>query len=679
MISTILNADPKFTPPKTIQKPVTYNMHNFQITDDYQWLEDKDNPEVKSWSKLEHQYTVDFIKNNYSDVAGLREEITKHLDRDVIGAPFFIKNRVFFYSKKKGEQQSKLYTKINNKDILIFDPEKIDPSGKSSINGTDFNQDASILAIGIQKQGNEINEYRIINTNNGNLIAGPYNDVYSWSFTKDDKAAYVSIRSKEIIDKQLPISTYLFKLGDDFKNKKLLITPKDAKDHASLWDSDEGGKTFLTEGDFYSTTLSIRNQNSDDKFKVIYSSKEFQVSPEIRLNKLFIFTNDHAPNFKLMVTDPNAPEYLNWKDIIPENNRVMEGYVITSKYILVQYKEDVLSQIDIFTHDGKFIKKMEIPEANDVSGMGYNKDLDAVFISLSSFTSSSKTFQVNGETLEWKFFYQDILPYNTENIVSKLVFFTSKDGTKIPLFLIHKKDIELNRNNPTLLYGYGGFNISMNPGYVGTTAGFINRGGVYAVACLRGGNEYGENWHRNGMLFKKQNTFDDFIGAAEYLISEKYTNNQKLVVRGGSNGGLLIGAVITQRPDLYKAAICAVPLLDMINYQKFLIARFWIPEYGDPNKKEDFLNIIKYSPYQNINKIYNYPAMLIKAGENDSRVDPLHAKKFAAALQNNPNQKNPIMLFIDFESGHGSGQSINQQVDNIELEWKFIMHNLDMK
>jgi prolyl oligopeptidase len=247
------------------------------------------------------------------------------------------------------------------------------------------------------------------------------------------------------------------------------------------------------------------------------------------------------------------------------------------------------------------------------------------------------------------------------------------------MLIISKKGVKLNGNNPTLLYGYGGFNAGISPGFIGTTASFVNRGGVYAIAGIRGGNEYGEKWHQDAMFEKKQNCFDDFIAGAEYLIKENYTNSEKLVIRGGSNGGLLMGAMMVQRPDLFKGVVCAVPLLDMLRYHKFLIARYWIPEYGDPDKKENFLNILKYSPYQNIRPGVNYPTALIKAGENDSRVDPLHAKKFVAALQNNPGQTNPIMLYIDFDTGHGSGQAVEQQVRNIELEWRFVMGVLGMK
>jgi len=468
----------------------------------------------------------------------------------------------------------------------------------------------------------------------------------------------------------------LHRIGDDYSKDVFLAAPTDAKNSANVWDTEEGGLTFFSFGDFYSTTLKVRKQGTMDEPKEIYSSTKFSVSPQVKNNKIYFFTNHEAPNFKLMVAEIDKPEFDNWKTFYSEKETVLEGFVITDSYIIIQYKKDVISRLAAYDLNGNYVKELDLPELMDVSGMSYHKESNTVYVSFNSFTSASKTFKLNGKTLEWQFFYQDKPPVNTDNIDSKMIFYKSKDGTKIPMFIVFKKGLKLDGNNPTLLYGYGGFNIQMSPGFIGTTAGFINRGGVYAIACLRGGNEYGENWHRSGMLHVKQNTFDDFISAGEYLIKEKYTNPGRLAVKGGSNGGLLIGATITQRPDLFRAAICAVPLLDMVRYHKFLIARYWIPEYGSSENEEDFRYILTYSPYQNIKNGLNLPTTLVKAGENDSRVDPLHAKKFAAALQNNPGQENPIMLFVDFDSGHGSGQSIEQMVNNIELEWKWLMNQL---
>ncbi|HPD33631.1 MAG TPA: prolyl oligopeptidase family serine peptidase, partial [Candidatus Kapabacteria bacterium] len=437
----------------------------------------------------------------------------------------------------------------------------------------------------------------------------------------------------------------------------------------------ESDITFISEGDFYSNCLKIRKQGTLDQPQIIYSSKEFTAKPQVKHNKIFITTNDNAPNFKIMWTDISNPDYKNWKPFYDEkSDEIVDGCILTEQYVLVFYKKDIMRHCKVIDYSGKFVQDLNPPEFGDVAGGYYDKKTKKIYISLSTFVSQAKLYELSEDNLNnWKLIYQDKSPINTDNIESKLVFYKSKDGTNIPMFLCYRKDMALDGNNPTLLYGYGGFNISMGPSYLGTTASFINRGGVYAIACLRGGNEYGENWHRAGMLDKKQNGFDDFISAAEYLISEKYTNPQKLAIRGGSNGGLLIGAAVTQRPELFKAAVCGVPLLDMLRYHKFLIARYWIAEYGNAENEKDFKYIIRYSPYQNIKLGWNYPTMLVKAGENDARVDPLHAKKFVAALQNLPSQINPIMLYVDFESGHGSGQSTEQMIENIELEWQFIM------
>ncbi|MFK7971874.1 MAG: prolyl oligopeptidase family serine peptidase, partial [Bacteroidia bacterium] len=308
-----------------------------------------------------------------------------------------------------------------------------------------------------------------------------------------------------------------------------------------------------------------------------------------------------------------------------------------------------------------------------------HRESNTLYVSLSTFTSPGKIYKVNPETFEWELFYQQDNPLNTEDIESQITFYKSKDGARVPLFIMHKKGLKLDGSNPTLLYGYGGFNIGMSPGYIGSMASFVNRGGVYAIAGIRGGDEFGESWHEDGMLENKQNCFDDFIAAGEYLIAQGYTNTEKLAAKGGSNGGLLTGAMITQRPDLFKAVVCAVPLLDMIRYHKFLIARYWIPEYGDPENADDFRNILQYSPYHNIRAGLDHPMTMVIAGENDTRVDPLHAKKFVAAIQNNPGQENPFMLYMDYDSGHGSGKSTDQQITDLEYQMRFLMHALGMK
>jgi prolyl oligopeptidase len=279
---------------------------------------------------------------------------------------------------------------------------------------------------------------------------------------------------------------------------------------------------------------------------------------------------------------------------------------------------------------------------------------------------------------KWRLYYQRPALLDMSNIIGEIKFYTSKDNTRVPVFVVHRNDIKLDGNNPVLLTAYGGFNAGIQPGYYGFYSSFLNRGGIVVEAGIRGGDEYGEKWHQDGMLANKQNCFDDFNSCAEWLIAEKYTNASKIVAMGGSNGGLLMGAIATERPDLYKAIICMVPLLDMLRYEKFLIARYWIPEYGTAENEADFRWLLKYSPYQNIRRGINVPTMLVTAGENDSRVDPIHAKKFVAALQNNPGQINPVILHMDYNSGHGSGQATSQRIDNWTFIYEFVMNQLGM-
>ncbi|OFY65928.1 MAG: hypothetical protein A3H98_05575 [Bacteroidetes bacterium RIFCSPLOWO2_02_FULL_36_8] len=499
------------------------------------------------------------------------------------------------------------------------------------------------------------------------------------SFTADKNFVYLQTRTKEMIDKQQPVRTYLHRLGDDTKKDKFLIAPEDAKDYASVWDAYDDSVTFYTIGDFYSNTLKMKKQGSGDEPTVIYSSKLFQATNiKVRNQKIFILTNDHSPNFKILVADIHNPDFSQWKEFYGEKESVLSDFTLAKNYVIIKDRKDIMTRLFAYSYDGKEIKSIELPEFGYISRMDYHKPGDATYITISTFTSLAKVYKLDCKSLTWSLFYEEQSPVELNDIESRLVFYPSHDGKKIPMFLVHKKGIVLNGNNPAYLWAYGGFNIGISPKYLGSIIPFILRGGVYALAGLRGGDEYGENWHRDGMLNNKQNVFNDYFSAAEFLIREKYTNSSRLAAEGRSNGGLLMGAVLTQRPDLFKVAVCGVPLLDMVRYHKFLIARYWIPEYGDPDKKEDFLNILNYSPYHNIRSGFNLPTTMVIAGENDTRVDPLHAKKFVAALQNNPSQINPILLFMDYDSGHGSGASVEKQIYNAEIRWRFIMRELGM-
>lgn len=677
MSSNLFSAE-KFNPPATQAIPVIDTLFGFKITDNYRWLEDKSNPDVLSWSKAQHQYTVDFIKKNFKNYPGLTDELKKIYDRDIISAPFFKADREFFTKKMRGEQQYKYYTRIGNKEILIFDPMKIDPSGKSAVTSFVLTQKGDKAAIGIQFQGNEVNTYYIIDTKTGKQLYAPITGLAGFSWTKDEKHAYITQRDRAMLEKQVPSITYYHTLGTDRKHDTKLLQPDNPKDFAGIYDSEDADVTFSEDADFWSNTLYIMPLGADlSTRKKIFSSKEFKASPDVHEGKIYFMTNYKAPNWKVMVADLDKPEFENWKEFYPEKDTKLEGFVFTKDYFIAYYRKDVLAKLDVYDKNGKFIKTLDLTETADF-GISYHKQSNTVYVSFTAADIPTKIYKLDGKTLEWKFFWQDNINVDTKDIVVKQVFYESYDGVKVPMFIMHKKGIKMDGNNPTLMYGYGGFNNVVKPGFLNHYLSFLNRGGIYVLACIRGGGEYGEKWHQAGMLKQKENTFYDFAAACEYLINEKYTNSERLALRGGSNGGILISWMLVNRPDLFKASICAVPLIDMLRYHKFLMGPYWIPEYGNPEVKEDFLTILKYSPYQNIKEGWAAPSVMVKAGENDARVDPLHAKKFAAALQNSPYQQEPVMLYIDFESGHGSGQSIDQMIENIELELRYIMDRIGM-
>ncbi|MFI5185100.1 MAG: prolyl oligopeptidase family serine peptidase [Chitinophagales bacterium] len=671
-----VDAQQKFTPPATKSIPVVDTLHGVLITDDYRWLEDKTDPNVVEWTKTQHDYGIEYLNATQKTHPGLREDIAAFIDLDYEGPLQKEGKRVFQTIKKKGDKQNKLYTIINSKKILIWDPVQLDTSGSTSTNSVAYTYDGERAAVSVQKSGAEISTTYIIDTRTGKILYPPLKNTFDYQWTKDQQHAYFTLRSQDDVNKQLPLKTYWWRIGDPADKAVFTGTTTDAKNSYYIYDNRYSDVSFSGESDFYSNNCYMRKTGTQDKGELIYESKKSNAYPEAIGDKLYIFTNDNAPNYKLMVADENNAEYKNWKVLIPESETVMQSDVITKNNIIIQDKKDIQSRLTLYGLDGKRINQIELPETGNVSGIRYDREEDSVYITLNTFTSTSKTFVASPSNFKWRLYYQRNLPVDMSNIAGEIKFYISKDSTRVPVFVVHRKDMKLDDNNPVLLTAYGGFNIGIEPDYFGFYAPLINRGVIVVEAGIRGGDEYGEKWHQGGMLANKQNCFDDFNSCTEWLIREKYTNPSKIVALGGSNGGLLMGAIATQRPDLYKAIVCEVPLLDMLRYQKFLIARYWIPEYGSSENDADFRWLLRYSPYQNIRKGINMPTMLVTAGANDSRVDPMNAKKFVAAAQNNEGQINPVILHIDYNSGHGSGQSTKQIIDNWNFIFEFITNQL---
>jgi prolyl oligopeptidase len=416
----------------------------------------------------------------------------------------------------------------------------------------------------------------------------------------------------------------------------------------------------------------------------VTSGKEFIYSGEIFRGKLYITTNEDAPRFRLFEVDVAHPQRENWKEIIPQSDAVLKGAAVVGGKLLAQYEKNVSSHLKLFELDGKLSGDVPMPTIGTVTGLGGRWDHKDGFFSFSSFTVPPSVYQIDLASRKTALWGEMTAPsIDPAAYEVHQLWYASKDGTKVPMFVFHKKGIVLNGKNPTLLSGYGGFNVSNSPEFRGYRYVWLEHGGVFAVANIRGGSEFGEEWHRAGMLGKKQNVFDDFVAAAEYLVAQKYTDKEHLAIQGGSNGGLLMGAALTQRPDLFRAVVCQVPLLDMLRYQNFLIAKLWVPEYGSADDAKQFDWLYAYSPYHHVKAGTEYPATLFMTGDGDTRVDPMHAKKMTALMQaeaaNGQSRERPILLRIEIKSGHGVDLPVNKQIDEFTDIYSFLFWQLGVK
>ncbi|HYR01672.1 MAG TPA: prolyl oligopeptidase family serine peptidase [Casimicrobiaceae bacterium] len=670
-------ADP-FFPPATPARPVVETLHGVTLTDRYRWLEDGKDPDVLAWSRAQHAATLAYLDRAAPSIPGMRDEIARWYDRDRTERPFFKNGREFFLRAKRGEPQAKLYTRIEGRDVLLVDPMAIDPSGKTRIGAVVPNRDATRAAVGIYARGTEIQDFRIVDTTTGSQV-GPVIAGLRWfAWARDEAFAFLAPRTAEGDAKQEPHRCYRHKLGADRATDELLIAMDDAKNWCRVYEPEDAPVTVFETGDFWSNTIRIRPVGSTAAPRTIYASDKFQADALFRRDRIYVRTNRDAPNWKLMAATYANPEFADWTTLIPEGATVMDEVAVTREAIVVREHADVVARIALHALDGRRLRELEPPVFGSVVDLAYDLGADTPYAALASHVAPPALYALAPPAFGWTRVWQDDVPFDTSALVSKRVYVDAKDGAKIPVFVVHRKDVALNGDNPTLLAGYGGFNIAVEPYYVGGWYPFLSRGGVYVEAGVRGGSEYGETWHEQAMFARKQNTFDDMVAVAEWLVAQKYTRPAKLAVEGGSNGGLTVGALLTQRPDLFRASICQVPLLDMVRFHKFLIARYWIAEYGDPDRAEDFRWILRYSPYQNIREGVNLPETLVVAGEYDSRVDPLHAKKFVAAVQNHPGQTSPFLLYMDFDSGHGTGKTQQQRVVDRDYELRFLMNALGM-
>ena len=669
-------------PPKAKIEPVTDNLYGHKIVDNYRWLEDGNSAATQEFVRQEMAYTRSVL-----DPLPGREKILERLQQlamiGSVDAPQ-VGGKYYFYTRREGTQnQPVLFVREGSqgKDRVLVDPNTLSADGTVALDWWFPSDDGKYVAYGISSSGSEESTLHVIESAAGRVlpdrIARARYQGVSWK--KDDSGFYYNLHPKkgEVPEGEevYHVKVYYHQLGSDPAQDRIVFDPMalgpqhNAQEipAAQLADDDDRWLLLTIFEGYAKTELYLQDLKAGTPPVEITTGKEFLYSGEVFQGKVYITTNEDAPRYHVFEVDAAHPKRGNWKEIIPQSDAVLQNLTVFGGKLFAQYQKNASSQLKLFDLQGKDLGDILLPAIGTAAGIGGHWDQDEMFFGFQSFTIPTSVYEVNLKTRQTALWQRVQAPFDPDKYLVKQVWFTSKDGTKVPMFLFHKKGIVLNGKNPTLLAGYGGFNISLTPSFVAGRYVWLEHGGVFVVANLRGGGEFGEDWHRAGMLDKKQNVFDDFIAAAEFLIAEKITDKDHLAIQGGSNGGLLVGVAMTQHPDLFRAVVCQVPLLDMLRYQNFQIAKLWIPEYGSADDPKQFEWLYAYSPYQHVKPGTLYPAVLFMTADTDKRVDPMHAKKMAALMQaeaaNGRNQDRPILLRIETKAGHGAGKPVAKQVE----------------
>jgi len=680
-------------PPRAAINPVAETIHGTKIVDDYRWLEDASSPETQRWVSEEGAYSRSLL-NPLPGREQLHKRLGELLSIGTISAPQ-IGGPYYFYTRREGTQnQPVLLVRkgLHGEDRTLVDVNQMASDGTVALDWWAPSEDGKYVAYGTSPSGSEDSTLHIVETAGGELLSDtiPRARAASIAWKLDNSGFFYTRYPKkgEVSEGQDVYNRHVFyhALGSDPSKDPLIFGEgRDPEDWPGVDLSNDGRWLLISvEQGWTKSELYLQDLQAGTPPVRITEGKNFLYRGEIFNGKIFITTNEESPRYRMFAVDASAPARANWKEIIPQNDAVLQGAAVVNGQLLAQYEKNASSQLKLFATDGKPLGDVALPSIGSVVGLGGKWDRKEVFLGFQSFTIPDSIYQVDlatrGTSLWNKVDAPGIDPAKYE--VTQ-VWFNSKDGTRVPMFVFHKKGLELNGKNPTLLTGYGGFNLSMTPEFIGDRYLWLEHGGVFAIANLRGGAEFGEDWHRAGMLDKKQNVFDDFIAAAEYLISQKYTDKDHLAIRGGSNGGLLMGVALTQRPDLYRAVVCQVPLLDMLRYQNFQIAKLWVPEYGSSDDPNQFKWLYAYSPYHHVKAGAEYPAILFMTADTDTRVDPMHAKKMAALMQaeaaNGQSREHPILLRVDTKAGHGAGKPIAKQIDDLTDIYSFLFWQLGMK
>ncbi|MBI3501896.1 MAG: S9 family peptidase [Bacteroidetes bacterium] len=670
--------------PQTKKTDTVNDYFGTKIADPYRWLEDDNSDETKKWVEEENKVTFDYL-GKIPFRQQMKERLTQVWNYEKMTAPFRRGNYYFFYKNDGLQNQSVLYVQegLTGAPKILIDPNTLSADGTLALNGVSIREDGKYISYNLSQSGSDWNDVVTMEIQTQKVLPDTLHWVkFSGASWKGDGfyySTYPAPTSHAYSNKNENNKAFFHKLGTKQSEDKIIyadeshagrgwsVSATDDGKYMGLWGSEStSGNSFAVK-----ESQSEKWNWADTAYK-----NEYRMIDDIG-KMLLVHTNANAPKYQLVLVDPNKPDSAHWKKIIPQTNDLLESVSLANGKIVCTYLHDVITKLEIFSLDGKMEKEISTPPLG-VAGFSSDKKDSVAFYSFTNYITPSLIYKFNMNNNSSEVFFQPKVDFASDEYESKQVFYPSKDGTKIPMLITHKKGIALDGNNPCFLYGYGGFNISITPYFVTNSVAFLENGGVYAVANMRGGGEYGEEWHKAGIKCNKQNVFDDFISAAEYLIKEKYTSSQKLAVHGRSNGGLLIGAVMTQRPDLMKVALPGVGVLDMLRYHKFTIGYYWASDYGRSDNKEEFNCLVKYSPLHNV-KETEYPATMVLTGDHDDRVVPAHSFKFAATLQEKNKSNNPILIRVDTKAGHGAGKPTAKQIEEWADVWSFVFYNLGME
>ncbi|MBT4413417.1 MAG: S9 family peptidase [Polaribacter sp.] len=671
--------------PETIKKAIIDTIFDTKVVDNYRWLEDDRSKETEAWVKAENAITFNYLsKIPYREQ--LKSRLTALWNYEKVGTPFKEGDYVYFYKNNGLQNQYVVYRKKDDKEEVFLDPNTFSEDATTSLGALSFSKDGKTVAYSISEGGSDWRKIIIMDTDSKIIKEDTIVDVKfsGISWYKNEGFYYSSYdkpKGSELSAKTDQHKLYYHKLGTSQKNDVVIFGEKASEKHRyvsgyltedhtyliiSASTSTSGNKLFIKDLSAENSELITVIDNFDSDTSVIENNQ----------NKLYLVTNLNAANKKVVTVDAKNPTQEHWKDFIPETENVL-NLTSGAGYFFAEYMVDAVSKVIQYDFDGNLIREIKLPGVGSAGGFSGKKEAAELYFSFTNYNTPNSSYKFNPKGGTYTSYWKPSIDFNADHYESHQVFYTSKDGTKVPMIITHKKGLELNGKNPTILYGYGGFNISLKPSFSIANAVWMEQGGIYAVPNLRGGGEYGKKWHDAGTQLKKQNVFDDFIAAAEYLIAEKYTSSEYLAIRGGSNGGLLVGATMTQRPELMKVALPAVGVLDMLRYHTFTAGAGWAYDYGTAEQSKEMFNYLKgYSPVHNVKEGTSYPATLVTTGDHDDRVVPAHSFKFAAELQEKQAGESPVLIRIETNAGHGAGTPVTKTIEQYADIFGFTLFNM---